>query len=137
MAKNKKFDVMLVEDRAVAHVQAMAIRLMAERGMKKQELAKAMGVSPARVSQMFAAEPSNLTIKTAAHLFHLLGDELKFTTGKIDVMNAEAEKSRARKLAALDSAAQSFRWSFDFEAVNSNEPDRDRECAAARAPVAA
>lgn len=105
-----KYDVMRAEDSAVARVQAMALRLIDSKKVKQRDLAEKMAVSEARISQMFAADPKNLTIKTAARLFFHLGERLVFTCESIEQMDREAEKQNARKAAAARMQEQHSVW---------------------------
>lgn len=121
--KHHEYEMILAEERAIAHVQAMAIRLLEEKKIRKAQLARDLNVSEARISQIFRGDPSNLTIKTAAQLFYAMGEELVITCRKIDEMNARAEK-RNRELASLTEAnSEAFSWmkSTPLEPANSFE----------------
>jgi transcriptional regulator with XRE-family HTH domain len=69
----------LAEEAAVAHVALAIVDLMATTKVTQRQLATALGVSEARVSQILAAE-QNLTVKTIARIASALGHrvELKF-----------------------------------------------------------
>jgi len=95
------YELMLVEDEAVACVQGMAQRLLREQKLTQAQLAERMGVSAARISQLFADEPENLSVKAAARLFYHLGEELVFTCAGIEKMNAHSEVDNRRKAEAL------------------------------------
>jgi transcriptional regulator with XRE-family HTH domain len=97
---NYEYEMILAEERAIANVQAMAIRLLEEKKIRKAQLARDLNVSEARISQIFCGDPSNLTIKKAAQLFFAMGEELVISCRTIDEMNARAEK-RNRELAIL------------------------------------
>jgi transcriptional regulator with XRE-family HTH domain len=121
--KNYEYEMILAEERAIANVQAMAIRLLEEKKIRKAQLARDLQVSEARISQIFRGDPSNLTIKTAAQLFFAMGEELVISCRKIDEMNARAEK-RNRELAHLNEAkVEAFSWikSTRVEPANSSE----------------
>lgn len=121
--KNNEYEMILAEERAIAHVQAMAIRLLEEKKIRKAQLARDLNVSEARISQIFRGDPSNLTIKTAAQLFFAMGEELVISCRKIDEMNGRAEK-RNRELASLNEAKlEAYRWikSTPFEPANRSE----------------
>lgn len=123
--QSREYEMILAEERAIAHVQAMAIRLLEEKKIRKAQLARDLNVSEARISQIFGGDPSNLTIKKAAQLFFAMGEELVITCRKIDEMNARAER-RNRELASLNEVRlDSFKWlqSARLEAANGSESD--------------
>ncbi|MEQ1707487.1 MAG: helix-turn-helix transcriptional regulator [Terricaulis sp.] len=107
---NDEYELALVQEKAVAHVQAMALRLLDRGGMTRTELADAMGVSQSYVSQIFADEPQNFSIKNAARIFHYLGEKLVFTCDGIERMNREAISRNAQRAAALHASAKTFSW---------------------------
>ncbi len=49
-------------------------RLLNEKGFKYKDLALGMGVSEARISQLFGDDNCNLTIRTIARVYHQLGE---------------------------------------------------------------
>ncbi len=121
--KNNEYEMILAEERAIANVQAMAIRLLEEKKIRKAQLARDLQVSEARISQIFGGDPSNLTIKKAAQLFFAMGEELVISCRKIDEMNARAEK-RNRELASMSEVRlEAFSWikSPRLEPANSSE----------------
>lgn len=63
------------EEAFVVDVQSFLHRLMIEKGFNQKQLADAMGVSKARVSQLFSDECKNFTIRLLARACHALGEE--------------------------------------------------------------
>lgn len=59
------------EEDAVIDIQFILLDLMQERGMTKEQLAKAVGVSKSRISQLFGSG-ANPTVKTVARIFDAL-----------------------------------------------------------------
>lgn len=121
--ENNEYEMILAEERAIATVQAMAIRLLEEKKIRKAQLARVLNVSEARISQIFGGDPSNLTIKKAAQLFFAMGEELVISCRKIDEMNARAE-THNRELAILNEVQlNEFSWikSTHIEPANSPE----------------
>jgi transcriptional regulator with XRE-family HTH domain len=100
MAEDDNFELELIEEQAVAHIQAMVLRLLDEKKMSRQDLATAIGVSAPRVSQLLGDEPENLSIKMAARLFYGLGETLTMTCETIERLNRDAEARNARAHAA-------------------------------------
>lgn len=67
-------------------------RLMDARGMNNRQLADALGVSKARISNMFGPQP-NLTLETLAKVFLALGAELpRVTTDRLDMLLADDDQ---------------------------------------------
>lgn len=62
----------------VFSVQISLQRAMTKKGISNKELAEKLGMTPARVSQIFATKGANLTLKTIAKIQHALGEEFEF-----------------------------------------------------------
>jgi transcriptional regulator with XRE-family HTH domain len=76
--------------------------LLAQRGMTRSDLAKHMGVSPGRVSQILSGD-SNLTMKSLASAAKSLGVNVEVTFSQpaaMPAMESEAEACRLRSLLA-------------------------------------
>ena len=67
-----ELEIAMIEEGAIGSVQSMALRLLRDKGISRSELAERMEVSVARVSQILADDPKNLSIKKAAVLFYLV-----------------------------------------------------------------
>jgi transcriptional regulator with XRE-family HTH domain len=63
------------EERLVARAQALLHECMIERGLNKTDLADKMGVTKARVSQIFS-DNQNFTFRLVASAFHALGKQI-------------------------------------------------------------
>lgn len=63
------------EERLVSSFQSLLQETLERRGMSKSDLAKKMGVSKARVSQMFS-DSQNFTLRLIANAFFALGEEV-------------------------------------------------------------
>lgn len=79
MAMKKRFDPIEVEEDALLNFQFSLIDAMAEAGMTKADLAKALGVSRSRVSQMLVSE-ANPTIKVIARAMAVLGRTVQYSS---------------------------------------------------------
>lgn len=64
-----------VEEGFVVEVQSFLQELMNAEGVTRAELARRMGVSRARVTQIFSDECKNLTVRLLAKAAHALGQE--------------------------------------------------------------
>ena len=65
----------LFEEAFLLQVQCCIQELLNDKRLKYRDLSKRLGVSEARVSQMFGDDASNLTIRTIARIFYQLGEK--------------------------------------------------------------
>lgn len=63
------------EELFVAEAQARLQMLLEERGVTRAELARKLGVSRARITQIFSDDATNLTLRLLARSFIALGEE--------------------------------------------------------------
>lgn len=63
------------EEMLVADVQSVLEQLMHDKGCSRTDLARLMGVSKARVTQIFS-DQHNFTIRLIARAFHALGEQV-------------------------------------------------------------
>lgn len=64
------------EEMLVADIQSYLEQLLDEKGCSRTDLARRMGVSKARVSQIFS-DQQNFTVRLLARAFHALGEEVR------------------------------------------------------------
>lgn len=93
------WELAAVEEGFIVDVQGLLQELMDERGMSRAGLARAMGVSRARVTQLFSDKCTNMTVRVFAQAVHALGD--------VPAIDAERLR-RAREERALASRARSI-----------------------------
>ena len=72
-AQAEDYELVLAQERLVVDVQVAIQQLLQKRGLRQGDLAELLGVSAARVSQMFGDEARNLTLRTLGRIFHVLG----------------------------------------------------------------
>lgn len=65
----------LSEEAFLLQAQIGIQRLLNEKRLKYRDLSKLLGVSEARISQMFGEDASNLTIRTIARIYHKLDEQ--------------------------------------------------------------
>jgi transcriptional regulator with XRE-family HTH domain len=65
------------EEALVVDLQSLLHAVMIEKGMTRSQLAQAMGVSKARVTQLFSADCGNFTVRLLARALHALGEQLE------------------------------------------------------------
>lgn len=77
MAHDKELDERLVfaEEELVVSAQGLLHELLVEKGMSRADLARAMGVSRARVTQLFSDECKNFTLRLWARALFALGEQ--------------------------------------------------------------
>lgn len=81
----------------VFSVQISLQKAMNRRGMSNKALAEKLGMTPARVSQIFASKGANLTLKTIAKIQNALGEEFEFVRkGDIRVAPRDLKVERFR-----------------------------------------
>lgn len=71
--KNRARGAIEAEQNFVLDVQFLILDLLREKGMTKEQLAAALGVSKARVSNMLSAD-ANLTVRSIGRALHALGE---------------------------------------------------------------
>lgn len=86
------------EEAFVVEVQSFLQTVMDEKGINKSTLAKSMGVSKARVSQMFSSEVKNFTIRLLAKALYAMGEKAELTCGAY--REVEARRLRERVIDA-------------------------------------
>lgn len=67
------------EEALVVDVQSLLHHIMEKAGLSRADLARRMGVSRARVTQMFSDDCPNLTLRLVARAFHALGEVVELT----------------------------------------------------------
>jgi transcriptional regulator with XRE-family HTH domain len=87
-----------VEEGFVVDVQSFLQELMGVRGMTRADLARAMGVSRGRVTQIFSDECTNLTIRLLARAVHALGDEPEIDSGATRALREKRQNARRAEL---------------------------------------
>src|SRR4051812_3202633 len=68
------------EEAAVVNAQTLLHRVMERTGVSRADLARAMNVSRARVTQIFSDDCSNFTVRLLARALFALGEDLVFLT---------------------------------------------------------
>ena len=90
MAHKMTQDEMIsAEEELIVDVQVAIHSLMLDRGLSRADLARELGVSQARVSQMFSDDAKNLTLRTVAKIFRVLGQECRITCDRLEAILAE------------------------------------------------
>lgn len=115
----RDLEIEVAEEEFLIMAQTELQRLLNVRGMRYRDLARRMGVTEARVSKLFGDEPVNLTLRSVARMFHLLGERAVVTTG--------AEIERRVTEARGQAAALAGSWSAQGFAEGADQFDADME----------
>jgi transcriptional regulator with XRE-family HTH domain len=128
MAENDALEQKRVfaEVAAVVEAQTLLHSVMLRKGVSRADLARAMNVSRARVTQIFSDECSNLTIRLLARALCALGEDLVLLT-QYDVDRVRDENRLSNAAHAL-SQRETVNWveiedyahCFDLSTANDN-----------------
>jgi transcriptional regulator with XRE-family HTH domain len=125
--------VVEAEENLLIDLQFLLQKTLTDTGATRADLAKKLGVSKARLSQIFAAE-ANPTVKSCARLFHAIGKEITVCvkaevepvmSGEVPDWRFETEDNviGRRKRAAADDC----KWVVLLkEAIDSNDNYRNQ-----------
>lgn len=87
------------EEAFVVDVQAFLYEMMESKQVSRADLAKAMGVSRARISQLFSDDCKNFTVRLLARAMHALGETPRLECQWSDTeANAAAEKAQQKAI---------------------------------------
>jgi transcriptional regulator with XRE-family HTH domain len=101
--------MVFAEEALVVDVQVLLLNWMEEKGISRAELAKRMGVSRARVTQLLSDECKNLTIRSLARAAHALGETVEVKPTKSRRQSTiPAESPVQSNVVQLWSQAKSF-----------------------------
>jgi transcriptional regulator with XRE-family HTH domain len=93
------------EEAAVVQAQSLLHELMDARGWSRAELARAMNVSRARVTQIFSDECSNLTVRLLARALVALGEEFVLSVRSKDASEGCEGLDMPETLAVCDDSS--------------------------------
>lgn len=103
-----------VED-LVFQVQLELHRAMLRCGIDQAQLADRIGVTPARISQIFSKGGPNLTLKTIGRILHALGESFELRVGRPDSGKSKqvkrVEQHRVREIVSALVASKT--WNED------------------------
>ncbi len=72
-------DAIFAEEAFVVEVQGLLHQIMEEKGFSRADLARALNVSRARITQIFSDDCTNLTIRLLARAMFAMGETPKLT----------------------------------------------------------
>lgn len=112
------------EEALVVDLQSLLHTVMVEKGFTRAQLAEAMGVSRARVSQLFSDDCTNFTVRMLARALFALGEQLE-----VSCPTMARAKARAEVFESLEKITWASRSDVQWQ-MHANENER-REIAAA------
>lgn len=94
MTEKLERDVIFAEEAFIADVQFAIHNLMLDKKVSRAKLARALNVSQPRITQMFGDTAKNLTLRTVARVFHILGEEPRISSERLDQLLHSPEAMR-------------------------------------------
>jgi DNA-binding Xre family transcriptional regulator len=116
-------EMIAAEEAVIADAQFVIHNLMADAGVSRADLARELGVSQARVTQMFSDEANNLTLRTLGRVFRVLGQECRITCDRWEAILAKASECAEQQTnsaatdALIEHAAKSPTRQVNFAAM--------------------
>lgn len=113
------------EEAFVVDVQSFLHHLMVEKGFNRSQLAEAMGVSRARVTQIFSDECKNFTVRLLARAIHALGESPEIVCAGAKLVESKLNSHEQRELFASLEVKSLNRW--DMGVANDDDIDFRRQ----------
>lgn len=104
----------------VFSTQVALQKAMNRSGVTNKELAERLGMSPARVSQVFSSNGPNLTLKTIARIAHALGEDFEFINRRDIKSSLPEEKAKGFSAVVLQMRPRSAPVAWQERAANSS-----------------
>jgi transcriptional regulator with XRE-family HTH domain len=133
MTRKSGFDFLKIEENALLNFQYSLVDAMTDRGMTRADLAKALGVSRSRISQLLISE-ANPTIKLVARALAIVSRSIRYVPLVEEGENARVESGEGTRWGNLVSAARAVdqEWAVEQptrDAANKNETSRYAQAA--------
>lgn len=113
--QNVRKSSVYAEEALVVDLQSLLHTVMLERGITRSQLAEAMDVSKARVTQLFSADCSNFTVRLLARALFAMGE-------KLEVSCPTHERAKRR----MQVTHQMRHWAGPEQHYHWNVPANDR-----------
>lgn len=108
--KNVRSTSAYAEEALVVDLQSLLHTVMVEHGMTRSQLAQSMGVSKARITQLFSADCSNFTVRLLARALHALGERLEVSCHTYRQVQRRLRMTEVLETAGFCAAEAAFRW---------------------------
>lgn len=115
------------EEALVVDVQLLLHALMEEKGMSRADLARAMGVSRPRVTQMLSDECKNLTVRLLARAAHALGETLEVDCEFLRKRRSESVSKKASTRTQKHELRVVWSQDLDFGEDSSDTVQKDMD----------
>lgn len=86
------------EEMLVAEIQSVLQEILEEKGYSRADLAKKMGVTKARVTQIFS-DTQNFTVRLVARAFHALGEKITLGHAPLNENRSKCDEREGMELA--------------------------------------
>jgi transcriptional regulator with XRE-family HTH domain len=129
-------EIIDAEEAFVVDVQVCIHTLMNAKGWSRADLARALEVSPARVSQMFADDASDLRLRTVARIFAVMGESCRLSNPTVEDRLARDQASYAAEFGqAVSEQEDGYNFAVELKRLaatsaswqegpgNDNDPD--------------
>ncbi len=98
------------EEALVVDLQSLLHTVMVEKGMTRAQLARAMDISKARVTQLFSDDCSNFTVRLLARALHALGERLEVTCPAYEKVRRRLQMIESLEEVRYAVASNAVRW---------------------------
>ncbi|PXA98493.1 hypothetical protein DMC47_08315 [Nostoc sp. 3335mG] len=117
---DKEQAAIFAEEAFVVDVQSFLHHMMEEKGFSRADLAKAMGVSRARITQIFSDESKNFTVRLLARAAHAMGETVELNANFLRECRVREAKKNGIALPSRGKSNVYPLWcnSSDFEDVS-------------------
>jgi transcriptional regulator with XRE-family HTH domain len=121
-------DAIFAEEAFVVDVQIILNQVMKEKGFSRADLARAMNVSRARITQIFSDECKNFTVRLLARAMHAMGEAPELTCElRLHEIRRKWELE-ARKLAKAATNVVQM-WEEEIDEIEPYGPANDNRAA--------
>ncbi len=117
------------EEAFVVDIQILLNQIMKEKGYSRADLARAMNVSRARITQIFSDECKNFTVRLLARAMHAMGEAPELTCElHFEALRRKWER-QSRKLAKVTENVVAM-WDDETDTSGAYQPANDNRMAA-------
>lgn len=108
MVQNVRKSSVYAEEALVVDLQSLLHTVMVEQGFTRSQLAEAMNVSKARVTQLFSADCSNFTVRLLARALFAMGEKLDVSCPTLERVKRRTQV--VQQLRHWADSEQQYQW---------------------------